>query len=610
MKKTVGILLSLLLFTAIVAVAQSETPSDSQRSTSIVSIGGENYYVHTVQPKETFYSLSHLYGTDEATIVSLNPFAAGGLQVGQKLKIPAPRTSVNLSQRQMKKTFGTHTVLQGETIYSIAKRYGISVSTLMEDNPGLDPAHLSIGQEIKTRYKSEGEADPAQIKEEMVNYTEALNAVSTDFIHHLVEKNETIYGLCKKYGVTSDQLKEYNAKELESGLKVGSILKIPQELTQSTSTPQEIVPVTPPSESTPLIVDVPRSDVQIKRIDRTTPTRVVLLLPFEMEGKQNTSFLEFYQGVLLSLGELKGMGISAQLDVFNLGKGNDEAMALLREPALGQADLIVGPVYDDNFATIANFASQNGIPIVSPLGAVESADNSLIFDVAPTVATKMNKLREELSSDKNVIVISGSTNDEDFKQEVAPLLPTSTHYMNYRKEMSSEISRVLSSTSENVFVVLPSNESTVDDILARIGSVQNDLVARGVKKGEIKVVGSSRWSRFTNIDKNLFFKLNLCYITLYHADRGNERVAAFDRRFMGSFKSFPSLYSYRGYDVIKLFVGGIKLYGEDFVSHLNDGDMPLLQTPYHFIQRESGKKYENDAWAKVCYRSDYTIEVK
>ena len=158
--------------------------------------------------------------------------------------------------------------------------------------------------------------------------------------------------------------------------------------------------------------------------------------------------------------------------------------------------------------------------------------------------------------------------------------------------------------------MLSSDETTTDAILAYISSIQNSLIARSVLNPSIRVVGSSRWARFRNIEKNLFFKLNLRYVTSYHADRGNQRVLNFDRRYIADFGSIPSLYAYRGYDVTKLFVGTVKLHGSDFVRYLNEAELPLLQTPYRFVQKAPGRKFENGEWALVCYNNNYTIEVR
>lgn len=652
-------------------VLQAQQPAE--RSSSRVTIAGETFYVHTVKPGETFYSLGKLYDTDEETIRARNPIVIDGLRPGQVLKIPIVNgNKKTLSARKMNKLFDTHVVNQGETAYSISKRYGISLATLMEDNPGFDPAHLSIGQKVNVRIESQGEASGAEIEQELDTYKEALDNLSPRFTHHVVEKGETLYSLSKSTGLPIDTITKYNATELRDGLKLGSILKLPlppgavktgagatagsdvhgdtsgslgvgsgvagrvsgdhgtgtapqgpgwpsatgEQRYTETAGNQAVDPAGFPA-SYPAAVPgaYPFSAggaVRMKQIDITAPIRVAVLLPLRVGSSSDRRYLEFYQGVLLALDELKSTGVSTQVDLFNTGRSEAEVRDLLRQNAVQQADLIIGPVYDDCFAPVAVFAAERGIPVVSPLASMNFAGGSLMFEAAPLQSAKYAKLQDEFSPSNNVVVVSAtSNNDAEMLGEINSLLPASARKVTYTKGGGGPlVEGWLNMDKENVFVVLSENEQMTEEILASISSVQNSRISRGLPSPSIKVVGSSRWARFQNLDKNLFFKLNLRYTTNYHADRGNERVANFDRRYVAAFSSLPSMYAYRGYDVAKLFVGAIKLHGNEFVSYLNDRELPLLQTPYRFVQQGSDGKYSNNDWAKVCYNSNYTIDVQ
>ena len=630
--RKVLLLLALTLGSAPFLQAQQST----ERSTSRVTIAGQSFYVHTVQAGETFYSLSKLYNTDEKTIRAYNPIVIDGLKQGQMLKIPAgASTQKELSARKMSKLFDTHIVNKGETAYSISKRYGISLATLMEDNPGFDPAHLSIGQKINVRIKSQGESSSSDIDQELGQYSQTLNAISPRFTHHVVAKGETLYTLSKLTGIPADTIFKYNATVLQDGLKYGSILKLPipaSEVGPSLATAGGVttnipVPVDDdmeaptsgyPANESPTVVPLTpltpalSGPVQVKHIDMTAPIKVAVMLPVRVGGTSDRRYLEFYQGVLLALDELKATGVSSQVDLFNTAHSTAEASRLLNESAVQQADLIIGPVYESNFIPVANYATQHGIPIVSPLAAMKETGSPLVFEAAPSDAFKYTKLQDEFSPSNNIVVVSAtSNNDPEMLSEIVPLLPSSARKMTYVKGSGGNaVENWLDLDKTNVFVVLSQNEQMTEEILASISSVQNSRISRGQNCPPIKVVGSSRWPRFQNIDKNLFFKLNLRYTTNYHADRGNERVAAFDRRYVAAFSSLPSMYSYRGYDVAKLFVGAIKLHGDEFTSYINDRELPLLQTPYRFGQVSANGKYANNEWAKVCYNSNYTIEVQ
>jgi LysM repeat protein len=102
------------------------TPGDSLR---MEMINGKPHVVHQVGEKETLYGLSKRYGTTVADILAVNPTADAGLEVGQILKVPyggKPKTpdAVKTSQGVV------HRVAAKETMFSIARHYNVSVDDI------------------------------------------------------------------------------------------------------------------------------------------------------------------------------------------------------------------------------------------------------------------------------------------------------------------------------------------------------------------------------------------------------------------------------------------------------------------------------------------------
>ena len=140
MKRCCAALLLLLLTLSVSAI---------EKSTTKVFINGTKYYIHAVEAGETLYALSKTYAVSEELIRQHNPSTADGLKAGEKLRIPVveelpaaapmeqPRSKAD--EKKLKKTFATHYVAQGETLYAIARRYEIAVKTIIEDNPSIDP---------------------------------------------------------------------------------------------------------------------------------------------------------------------------------------------------------------------------------------------------------------------------------------------------------------------------------------------------------------------------------------------------------------------------------------------------------------------------------------
>ena len=134
----------------------------------------------TVAAGDTLYSLSRAYGVSVAAIAGTNGLTqTSTLTIGQRLVIPAPGTTaalgnapaplgvvpgggvanatppaaapvVNQSAQPGPQTAnaGVHVVQTGETIYSIALRYGVSPATLAQANSMASPDIVQVGQQL------------------------------------------------------------------------------------------------------------------------------------------------------------------------------------------------------------------------------------------------------------------------------------------------------------------------------------------------------------------------------------------------------------------------------------------------------------------------------
>ncbi|GHU59433.1 peptidoglycan-binding protein LysM [Spirochaetia bacterium] len=88
---------------------------------------------HTIQRGETIYSIARTYGVDMQEILSLNGIAdAGKVQAGQRIKIPGAQSAPPALPELS--AFIEHRVTRGETLYGISRQYGISYQTLRDSN--------------------------------------------------------------------------------------------------------------------------------------------------------------------------------------------------------------------------------------------------------------------------------------------------------------------------------------------------------------------------------------------------------------------------------------------------------------------------------------------
>lgn len=94
--------------------------------------------VHTVKPGETLYAISKMYGVSVDEIKQANPGVQESINSGMQLFIP---TGGNVCV--------FHTIQPKETLYSIAKKYRVETDSIVKANPGLSETNFKFGTTIK-----------------------------------------------------------------------------------------------------------------------------------------------------------------------------------------------------------------------------------------------------------------------------------------------------------------------------------------------------------------------------------------------------------------------------------------------------------------------------
>lgn len=105
-------------------------------------------FVHEIKPGETLYAIARKYNMSVEELKAINKLANESLTPGNKLiisKATSPSSELEVETNEVKQT---HKVEKGDTIYSIARRYGVSVESIIELNK-LKDFTISLGQILK-----------------------------------------------------------------------------------------------------------------------------------------------------------------------------------------------------------------------------------------------------------------------------------------------------------------------------------------------------------------------------------------------------------------------------------------------------------------------------
>lgn len=138
-------------------------------SIGIEKNGSKSFILHKVDPKETLFSISRKYGVHVNVIKETNPETKSGLSIGQVIKIPY-EAPVKTTGKGMGKT---HLVEPKETLYSISKKYKVSIEDIKKANPdiadGIKPGDVILlsgqkgGKKEKEVAKQSAETQAAPI---------------------------------------------------------------------------------------------------------------------------------------------------------------------------------------------------------------------------------------------------------------------------------------------------------------------------------------------------------------------------------------------------------------------------------------------------------------
>ena len=185
----------------------------------VASQNTPNFFLHTVTKGQSLYSIASMYHVTIEEIVRLNPGSDVRIKAGEALKIPQKTNN--------QVTF--HTIQPGETLYKLTVRYGISAQRICQANPGLSAKNFRIGQVVAIPpQQTESAEKPTQ--QPVANQptpstpkkSEGLKPNCRDM--HRIQRKETVYSISKLYGITEEELIAANPEIRNKKLKKGKFL--------------------------------------------------------------------------------------------------------------------------------------------------------------------------------------------------------------------------------------------------------------------------------------------------------------------------------------------------------------------------------------------------
>ena len=186
---------------------------------TIPSTSGTNpntTFLYTVVRGDSLYGIARKYNTTVNELVRLNNLKSNNLSIGQTLKIPEMYTKEeDINLPQ----YINYTVKRGDNLYSIAKTYGVTPELIIKDN-SLSNTNLSIGQTLRIRV-----LEDTSVVEECFGEDYTI-PTSSNVINYTVKKGDSLYKIANSYNTSVSSIQNLNNLK-STNLSIGQVLKIP-----------------------------------------------------------------------------------------------------------------------------------------------------------------------------------------------------------------------------------------------------------------------------------------------------------------------------------------------------------------------------------------------
>ncbi|MGL1901874.1 MAG: LysM peptidoglycan-binding domain-containing protein [Fibrobacterales bacterium] len=188
---------------------KSVKKSSKKRSKKSVASSKGSSKSYRVKSGDNLYTIARKFGVSLKELLSWNKLAHKSvLHVGQKLKLYGVEGVDNrvIEPKEGKGAYVLHSVKSGESLYTIANKYGVTLAQLKKLN-SLNRSRIYPGQKLKVTPVSQAKVVPK--KKSKVAKKSTIKKSSSK-IRHRVRGGESIYKIALKYNVTVNDIKVWN----------------------------------------------------------------------------------------------------------------------------------------------------------------------------------------------------------------------------------------------------------------------------------------------------------------------------------------------------------------------------------------------------------------
>jgi LysM repeat protein len=466
--------------------------------------------------------------------------------------------------------------------------YSVSIDNIYQLNPGSKDA-IQTGSQLK------------------------IPQESGSYLFHTIQPKETLYSVSRKYQMKGEDILDANPGLSIETFTAGKTIRIP---TNRVTTPMEGSNEYLNQSSTNALLNNRADSKDIKTV------KVALLLPFGLKEEAVSSrnsvrnrMVEYYEGFLLALEDIKKKGISVDLQVYDIGSGTDLLPAVLKKPAMQNVNLIIGGLNDKQIKLISYFSHERKIPYVFPF--TSKSDEPLNYENVYQINTPQSYLYSKASTafcnkykSSNVIIYVPNShgNKLDFIEVVKKDMTAKN--ISYKilegNIQSQDIQNVLDNTKNNVFIPADDGSEALSKLITPL-----KIVTGADPRLSVSLFGYPSWQVYSTDHASDFFHLNATFYSIFYANPTSSKVKSFQNNYhrwyskemINTFPKFGML----GYDTGTFFVQLLNKYGTSYDVNINKLNVTSVQTDFYFERVNNWGGFINTNIYMVEYNPNFTI---
>lgn len=420
-----------------------------------------------------------------------------------------------------------------------------------------------------------------------------------------VKKQDTLYGIAKKYEISVDALIEANPEMKVDGyqLKKGDIVAIPFA-TAKTKAKTESKTAT--QKQTSGQVKLPLSGKSLS---------VGVMLPLHDVDGDGRRMVEYYRGILLACDDLRTEGMAIDVHAWNVNIDAD-ITKFMPEATAAKCDLIFGPLYTKQVHALAEYCKARDVRMVIPFSITgdDVAQYSQIFQVYQTNARLNNSSIESfIKLFPNAHPVFIDCNDKtsqkgSFTYALRNRLESNNITYGLTNLISSDdmFAKQFSSTQKNVVILNSARSPELTQALNKLS-----LLKAAKPEVKISLYGYTEWLMYLGIDEAKFRQFDTYIPSTFFYNASEQRTKLLVQKYKQWFKadmqqSLPR-FALTGYDHAQFFLRGFAGYGKGFKGLKYQNKYTALQTPLTFKQIGSAGM-QNAFFQLVHFRTDGATE--